>query len=1509
MAAPHLASLLVHIRRMADPPAGNERSDGELLKRFARGRDEAAFELLLHRHGGMVHNLCRSILHDPHAADDALQATFLVLARKAASIRKRHSVASWLYGVAYRIAIRAKSQASRRRLHERQAPTMPAHEATPDLGAQELQQLLHEELQGLPEKYRAPLVLRYLEGKSNDGAALALGWPRGSISKRLTHALDLLRERLLVRGVALSSAGLGVVLAESAAAAAMPPALLTATLQSAILFAAGPAAAGAIPEPVAALTHGALQTMHATKLKIFAALALVLTIAGGGLGLLAYELLATPGRTQAPVELPGDLQAIVVQVDRADDAAGPEPYLSIRADGTAIFGNPRGDSRRLEARLSDRELQDLLRFVVRDNGFLRIDGARLEQALRGAAKPDGSLVAITVRAENREHVVHCQGLNESLTQRLPAPTGVRQLWAVQQRLERVVTWLHAGGNEGVASALQLANAELHRQFPEAPALTAVDLQAAYQEADGRSTITLERRAVSADRDPFTFAYVQIQQPAGGAAKVTVKANLGLVAKADIPDEHKPPTGALDVNPPPIASDATVKYDYDIVYVRAPRFLKSKDGKEQPTSFAEFGHPTKTHAGYDLMLLHPDGSEELLVEGGKGAVADPYVSFDGAWVYYAYFHDPAAGEWKAGADIYKIHVKSRKIVRLTHGELTPNTGVGSWSADYKTPEAGKLSLGIAGYNLGPCPLPGGKVAFTSNRDGVRTPRGYPAYALQLFVMDDDGKNVTKIGHLNVAQALHPVILKDGRIIFSTLESQGVRHDIEWGIWSIHPDGSNWGPVVSAYASGNGFHFQSQLSDGQIVVEEYYNQNTRGLGTYFKLPPGAPEGQPPFGPAQLTPDPQMNLLGGGGPRHFRPYGMAALTRFTHGNDSAAPLSDPKDPQSPRMGKVIHPSGAPDNHLLTTWTAGATANNNGPVSSGAIDTGIYLIKSGKPIWEPGKMLLIKNDPKYNEHWPRALVPYQRIYGVPEPAQLPPVRNDGKLSKHLPEGTPFGLVGTSSLYKRESFPNGVVPKDSVTATGNPYAVFNVQTNWEHQGADAGLYANSDIHAIRILAMEPATIPVAGRFFNHAQERFRILGEIPVRKFRGEPGASATGGQPLDPDGNPDTSFLAKIPADVAFTFQTLDKDGMVLNMAQTWHQVRPGESRNDCGGCHAHSQKPTLFKDTAAARPDYKVFDLTQKAPLVTVKVNDQSGTRWDVKDETGLRFTSGVHTVEYNRDVKPILERSCVACHSQKLAKPAGGLVLDDDVLVDGGGESDSRSVGKVPGTYRTLAKGGWRGAVARTRYVTGYQSRRSLLIWKVFGRRTDGLPEVPLKGHEAQHKAAKAIDFTGSVMPPPEAVAGTYEGSDGKKIKVAPLTAEDRLTLIRWIDLGCPLDRDFDPTNLAKRGTGWMLDDQRPTLALTFPAPGANTELTRVLLGMHDYGTGLDMDSFRVVADFTLAGTAPGDNLAPKFKPKSVGVWELVLSAPLKELPKGKLIVSVKDKQGNLSQIERTFSIGR
>ncbi|MCH7962156.1 MAG: hypothetical protein IIC49_07450, partial [Planctomycetes bacterium] len=191
-------------------------------------------------------------------------------------------------------------------------------------------------------------------------------------------------------------------------------------------------------------------------------------------------------------------------------------------------------------------------------------------------------------------------------------------------------------------------------------------------------------------------------------------------------------------------------------------------------------------------------------------------------------------------------------------------------------------------------------------------------------------------------------------------------------------------------------------------------------------------------------------------------------------------------------------------------------------------------------------------------------------------------------------------------SYPGGRDPwkgLDAFTSHGN-----GMPLNWHNQGGDAGLYSNDEIHAVRILAMEPTTDRQRGanagrRFWSHAMERLRIMGEIPLRKFDGDK-------QPKDPDGQPDTSFLAKIPADTAFTFQTIDKDGLLLNMSQTWHQLRPGEVRHDCGGCHAHSQKPTLFKDTLAARADYKVWDLVSSTPLLVDRIGQQPGGSHVVK-----------------------------------------------------------------------------------------------------------------------------------------------------------------------------------------------------------------------------------------------------------------------------------------------------------
>ena len=197
------------------------------------------------------------------------------------------------------------------------------------------------------------------------------------------------------------------------------------------------------------------------------------------------------------------------------------------------------------------------------------------------------------------------------------------------------------------------------------------------------------------------------------------------------------------------------------------------------------------------------------------------------------------------------METREIVRLTFQEWTPNTGAADWSRDHLTPSApGKDYLGYGVFNLGPCPLPGGRIMFTSSRNSFLPNKGYTFPNLQLFVMDENGKNVEQVGHLNLGSALHPTILVDGRVMFSSYEAQGLRDVRLWGLWTIWPDGRHWEPLLSAFEDAAAFHFQTQLSDGTIVVEEYYNQNNNGFGSFVMLPPTRPVGVPPFG----KPDPQ-------------------------------------------------------------------------------------------------------------------------------------------------------------------------------------------------------------------------------------------------------------------------------------------------------------------------------------------------------------------------------------------------------------------------------------------------------------------------------------------------------------------------------------------------------------------------------------------------------------------------------------------------------------------------------
>src|SRR5262245_59296996 len=191
--------------------AARQRGDGELLAAFALRREEAAFAALVRRHGPMVLGVCRRVLHDLHLADDAFQATFLVLARKAATLQQRDLVGNWLFGVAYRSALEARRLRARRAAHEKQVAAMPDSIVAP-ADDDELRSILDQELARLPDKYRAPLVLCDLEGRSRRDAARHLQLPESTLSNRVTAARRLLARRLARRGLSLSGGALASLL-------------------------------------------------------------------------------------------------------------------------------------------------------------------------------------------------------------------------------------------------------------------------------------------------------------------------------------------------------------------------------------------------------------------------------------------------------------------------------------------------------------------------------------------------------------------------------------------------------------------------------------------------------------------------------------------------------------------------------------------------------------------------------------------------------------------------------------------------------------------------------------------------------------------------------------------------------------------------------------------------------------------------------------------------------------------------------------------------------------------------------------------------------------------------------------------------------------------------------------------------------------------------------------------------------------------------------------------------
>ncbi|MBL8046809.1 MAG: hypothetical protein JNL09_09720, partial [Anaerolineales bacterium] len=352
--------------------------------------------------------------------------------------------------------------------------------------------------------------------------------------------------------------------------------------------------------------------------------------------------------------------------------------------------------------------------------------------------------------------------------------------------------------------------------------------------------------------------------------------------------------------------------------------------------------------------------------------------------------------------------------------------------------------------------------------------------------------------------------------------------------------------------------------------------------------------------------------------------------------------------------------------------------------------------------------------------------------------------------------------------------------------------------------------------------------------------------------------------------------------------------------HQVRPGEARYDCGGCHAHSQQPLDFEQTAAAQPGYQVFDLSQVTPLIS---HNASG------DPILEIINQPVVNVEFYQDVRPILQTTCVNCHTGSNAP--GNLQLDDYASYDIGDFTYLNAPGdymrlcrdtQANWGYQPLVKLGndpvWRQTNA-SRYVRLFQSRRSLLMWQIFGERLDGWTN-------ADHPT-ESVPGNANTLPPGanlndadiDFVPSAAHPAGG----MAALTADQKITLARWIDLGCPINAG---EGTADENYGWFVDDVRPTLEVSAPRAGLSSQpLTQIRVGVADAYTGINLATLSITATVPLAGRPAGAQLADLAQAAGDGIYTIPIN--LTGTGQTVLYVQVADVQGNVTRVQRTFSV--
>ncbi len=910
-------------------------------------------------------------------------------------------------------------------------------------------------------------------------------------------------------------------------------------------------------------------------------------------------------------------------------------------------------------------------------------------------------------------------------------------------------------------------------------------------------------------------------------------------------------------------------DYDIVYVRYP----AVDPGDPFVTLPQGEKAYAIAAGADLMLLRPDGSEVVLVDCTVCSIMDPFISYDGRYVYYSHIEeaDRASASW-----LYKINLSTG--APYTPIRLTFNNGFDSANyAGNTTSDHDQASMrGIR--DMAPIPLSDGRIMFTSNRSALTAfdPGANAAIVgsiQQLYIMDDHEGAANTVARANMHRVetgslhlvQHPIQLLDGRILFSTWQDVGNKFLYAMTpLFTVHPDGSNMKQFTEPHDHHkNVEHFVTQLADEQIITGWYYPSFDYGFGALLRYPisdasgidylRGSIEERQPFGS-------QYKISY----REFDRKGMTNLTPHTSPSDTPAPNLS---------GKYSMPSATVGGDLLVAYSTGSVNHFDAACARAnqceSLKSGIYLIRSAatSKVNNPNELVKVKDDPAYNEIWPRAVVPFQRIYGVEKPAILPSLvdRTD---DNRLADGEAAALIGTSSMYNRDPSDRNDRFQSSTSREGN-------EGNWTIQGAEAGIFTNDDIYAVRIITTppKPFTKPISigreraawdeisryldddrirdvvARYGSLHNERWEVLAEFPLT-HKGS----------TDTQGNPDSSWIAKIPAETPFFIQTLDRNGMTIISELAWRALKPGENRTDCGGCHAHSIATLPFSSTQAgkAAPIRNVAGIDDNDSRISGGMWDLTSGAMPLLSSTGVSFINQRSLdVEFRRDVNPILSAKCISCHTS--GGNNGGLVLDGVAPNDAWGAlTDQQNA--VTGRNYVLPQ--------RSKYIRIPQARESLLVWVAYGGRLDG---------RTNSSRTDDVDYPDH--------------------PVLNLSDAEKRTIARWVDLGSPID--FPNTN----GFGYTDDNQLPIINVFTPKRGYNETLSNWTIGVIDSKSGIDISTLQVsytpVSDTGVSGTPVSINIDVNAV-NSKGVITLPVTSNTRQYI---FEVSVKDNAGNINTDSR------